>query len=104
MKKLVAWVKSIKWLAYAVLAVSFGVLLLILRNLFFGPKPKGPERLPDVPPKLREKVEKAEEAALRAKVEANVTAEAEKKAVEEILKIDDGKERRRRLAEKLRNL
>ena len=32
------------------------------------------------------------------------TAEAEKKEVEEILKIDDGKERRKRLAEKLRNL
>lgn len=104
MKKLTAWLKSMKWVVYVVIATGLGILLLVLRNIFAGPKPKGPERLPDVPPKLREKVAQVEEEALKAKIEAKVTAEAEKKEVEEILKIDDGKERRKRLAEKLRNL
>jgi hypothetical protein len=104
MKTFLAWLKSAKWLALAVGAVVLGVLLLVLRNLFFGPRPSGPSRLPDVSPKLREKVAKAEEEALRAKIEAKVQASEDKKDLEEIAKIEDGVERRKRLAEKLRSL
>jgi hypothetical protein len=104
MKSFLAWLKSAKWIALVVLAVGAGVLLLVLRKMFWGPKPEGPTRLPDVPPALQKKVEKAQEEAIKAKVEAKITAEIDKKEVEEILQIDDGAERRKRLAEKLKNL
>lgn len=104
MKRFIAWMKSAKWILYLVLTVAVGVLMLTLRHMFFGEKPDKPTRLPDVPDALRRKVEKVEEEALVAKAEARVTAEADKKEIEEILKIDDGVERRRQLADKLRML
>lgn len=104
MKKLIAWLKSAKWVAYTVIAAVVGVILLVLRFLFFGPKPDRPGRLPDVPEKLKEKVEKVQEEALQAKVESKVKAESDKKEIEVIMQIDDGKVRREKLAAKLKNL
>lgn len=104
MKKLLSWLKSAKWVAYAMIAVVVGVLLLVLRNLFAGPRPDRPGRLPDVPEKLKEKVDKVQEEALKAKIEAKVQAEDDKKEIEEILQVQDGRERRAKLAEKLANL
>lgn len=104
MSQVTTWLKSTKWVLYSVLAVGAGILLLALRHLFYGDKPTGPGRLPDVPEALRKKVEQAQEEAIKAKVEAKMVAETDKKQVEEILKIDDGAERRKRLADKLRAL
>lgn len=104
MKAFVAWLKTAKWILYLILAVALGVLLLVLRRAFFGERPERPVRLPDVPEALRRKVEKVEEEALIAKTEAKVTAASEKKEVEEIMKIEDGVERRKRLAAKLSTL
>ena len=101
---MIAWLKSAKWVVYLVLATIVGVLALTLRKLFVIPRPEGPTRLPDIPPALRAKVEKAQEEAIKAKIEAKVTAEADKKDIVEILQIDDGIERRKRLADKLRQL
>lgn len=96
--------KRMKWLLLAILALGVVVVTWVLRSLFGGPKAEGPSRLPPVPPKLQEKVDKAEEEALKARVEAKVTAETDKKELEEIGKIADGKERRKRLADKLKQL
>jgi hypothetical protein len=104
MKSLIAWLKSAKWVLYVVLAVGTGILFLVLRKMFFGPKPEGPTRLPDVPPALQRKVDQVQEEALKAKVEAKVTAEDDKKKLDEITKIDDGAERRKQLAQMLQNL
>lgn len=104
MSRVTTWLKSAKWVLYLAIAIGSGVLLLALRHLFYGAKPTGPSRLPDVPEALRKKVEQAQEEAIKAKVEAKVVAETDKKQVEEILKIDDGVERRKRLADKLRSL
>jgi hypothetical protein len=102
MTVLLTWLKTAKWVLYLVLAIAAGILLFSLRKLFVIPRPTGPTRLPDVPPALQAKVEKAQEEALKAKVEARVTADADKQELVEILKIDDGVERRKRLADKLR--
>lgn len=104
MKTLIAWLKQTKWVLYVILAVGTGILLLVLRKMFFGPKPDVPTRLPDVPPALQRKVDQVQEEALKAKVEAKVTAEDDKKQLDEITKIDDGAERRKRLAQMLQNL
>ncbi len=105
MTKIVSFLKSTRWILYAALAIGTGVLLFTLRHLFFGDPPKATNyRLPDVPEPLRKKVEAAQEEAVKAKVEAKITAVEDKVAVEEILKIEDGTERRKRLAEKLRTL
>ena len=49
-------------------------------------------------------MEKAEEGALIARVEARVKAEEATKELEEIAAVDDGAERRKRLAEMLNGL
>jgi hypothetical protein len=104
MTSIINFLKSAKWVLYSVLAIGVGVLLFSLRRLFSSPSPAGPDRLPDVPEVLKKKVEAAQEEALKAKVEAKLTADSDKKQVEDILKIDDGAERRKRLADKLRML
>jgi uncharacterized membrane protein YdfJ with MMPL/SSD domain len=104
MTSLLIWLKSAKWVLYLILAVAAGILLLTLRKMFVIPRPIGPNRLPDVPPALQAKVEKAQEEALKAKVAAKVTADTDKQELTQILQIDDGVERRKRLAEKLRTL
>ncbi len=93
-----------KWLLWTVLAFGVAVVTWLLRSLFSGHTPEGPTKLPTIPAKLQAKVDKAEEEALKARVEATVTAVEDKKELEEIAKIPDGKERRKRLADKLRQL
>ena len=103
MKRLVSWIKSLRWVAWAILAFVVVLVIWLVKGLFDGPK-TGTGRLPEVPQKLKEKVAKVEEAALVSKVEARVEAEKAKEALDEIAEIDDGKERRKRLAEMLRGL
>jgi hypothetical protein len=102
MTKLKAVWKQASWVLWALVALTFAVVVWTLRGLFHGPANVGPTRLPLVPEKLQAKVDKAEEEALKAKVEATVKAEEAKHALEEIGKIPDGAERRRRLAERLK--
>lgn len=101
----VVW-KHIKWIAVAV-AVGLGVVaIFLLRGLFVKEKPDGSKEdpLPEVEEKLKQKVRKAEEEALVSRVEAKVEAEKDQQELKEVAQIEDGKERRKRLAEMLRRL
>lgn len=103
MKWLTAMFKQTKWVVWAVIATAAVVALWLLRTLFTA-DPEAPARLPEVPPKLKAKVAKAEEDALVARVEARVEAEKAKAILDEAASADDDKERRKRLAEALRRL
>lgn len=101
MEKLKAWWAKTRWAVWAVLGVIFGIMVLVFRSLLTS-KTSGrtvdvPARLP-VPKVLQEKVDKAEEDNLRARVAAEAKATVQKEQLEEVLKIDDGAERRKRLA------
>ena len=103
MKWLISIFKRTKWVAWAVLAVATVAVVWFFRTLFTA-DPKAPARLPEVPAALKYKVAKAEEDALIARVEASVEAEKAKELLDEAAAIDDGVERRKRLAEALRRL
>ena len=92
-----------KWLVWAILAVAAVAVLWFFRTLFTA-DPKAPARLPEVPDALKKKVAKAEEDALIARVEAKAEAEHAKEILDNAATINDGEERRKRLAEALRNL
>lgn len=102
MKRIVAWLQSVKWVAWVVLAVVIAVGLLILRFGFRSPSWPGGTTPgtpgPLVPPEVQARVEKAEEQALEARVRASATAAAQTTELAEIGKIPDGRERRQRLA------
>lgn len=103
MDSLKAWWAKSRWVVWVVIGVIAAIMLLVLRSLF-SVKPKGGGgqfELPPVPKVLQDKVNKAEEDGLRARVEATVKADEQKKQLAEVLKIDDGAERRKRLAEML---
>jgi len=102
MKTLAAMFKKVRWLSWAILGFAVVVVLWVVRGLFAGRKP-GAVGLPEVPDKLKAKVQKAEEEALVARVEATVEAEQSKKVLDDVAAIEDGAERRRRLAEFIRN-
>ena len=105
MNTVLAWLKSVKWVAYVILAVGVGILLLVLRNLFAGSKPTGTNsRLPDVPPALQAKVDQVEEEALQAKATAKATTDAQVQQIKTISQIPDGAERRKQLAQMLQNM
>lgn len=99
------WAKS-RWAVWALIGLITVIMLAVLKSLFFGGKPKPGQvaepGLPPVPKALQEKVNKAEEDALKARVFATVKASEEKAQLAEVLKIDDGAERRKRLAEMLK--
>jgi hypothetical protein len=103
----IGWLKkfwtSSKWVAWVVIAVAVVVVLWLARTLFTR-NPYAPTKLPEVPDALKKKVQKAEEDALIARVKANAEADAAKKILDTAAEIDDGEERRKRLAEALRNL
>lgn len=93
------WFAKSRWVLWAILGFLVVLVLAILRG-FLDPKKKEAEPgLPPVPKALQDKVNKAEEDGLKARVEATVKAEEQKKQLDEVLKIDDGAERRKRLAE-----
>jgi hypothetical protein len=82
------------------------VLFFLFRGLLTRENSDGEKTdiLPEVEDALKERVRVAEEEALVARVEARVEAEADKQELEEVATIEDGAERRRRLAEMLRKL
>lgn len=108
-----AWFKSLwkrsKWVILAVAGALVVVLAFILRGLF-SPKPKpdrgpdGPQPLPPIDERVRERVRQAEEEATVARIEAKVRADTDREQLERISQVEDGAERRRRLAAMLRRL
>jgi len=92
-----------QWWAWALLGVLLAAGIFFLKLISSRPK----EPLPSVytpPPEIQARVEKAEETALRARVEARVTAEHQRQELEHVAKIPEGALRRKRLAELLRRL
>lgn len=57
-----------------------------------------------LPEGMQRKLDQVHEEALTAKVKAKAKADEDRIELAEIIAIDDGKERRQRLAEKLRHL
>lgn len=100
-----AWWARSRWVWWLIVAVGAAVLLLVLKSLLsVKPKPGDPPGLPPVPKALQDKVDKAQEDNLVARVTSKVKADEQKKALEEVMKVDDGAERRKRLAEMLSKL
>jgi hypothetical protein len=106
MKSVVAWFKTSKWALYAAASVILMILGMVLYSLFHSPQDNTPGsgRLPEVPKPLQAKVEKAEEQALVAKVEAKVKSDTDRAKLAEAQAVPDGKARRAALAAVLRRL
>lgn len=97
-----ASIKNYFWLA---LIVVVPILILILKGFFAkGDATRPGQLLPDVPQGLKDRAEKAEEEALVVRAEVRVRTEVKKEELETITKIDDGAERRKRLAEFLNTI
>lgn len=99
-----ALTKQMKWVLYLVIAVVVGMGFALVAPFIFQRKRGTAEGLPMLPESMQRKLDEVHEEALEAKVTAKITAEADRIELAEINAIDDGKERRRRLAEKLREL
>lgn len=108
-----AWFKALwkrsKWVILAVAGVLVVVLAFILRGLFAAKRPPerdplDPQPLPPIDERIHERVRQAEEEATVARIEAKVQAETDVAQLERINKVEDGAERRRRLAAMLRRL
>lgn len=101
-----AFLKQFKYYLIAGGVLLAIVLFFVLRGLFTREDEDGTKTdiLPEVEDALKERVRVAEEEALVARVEARVEAEQQREELEEIAKVEDGAERRRRLAEMLRKL
>jgi len=106
--KLKAFWKRSKWV---LIAVAGGVLLVVaflLRGLFARPEPAkdplDPKPLPPIDERIKEHVAKVEEEATVARIEAKVRADTDREQLERINQVEDGAERRRRLAAMLRRL
>lgn len=102
------WKRS-KWVLLSVIGALVAVLAFVLRGLFVSQPRSAPssdrsQSLPPIDQRLRERVARAEEEALVARVEARTRAETQRETLQEIEKIEDGAERRRRLAALLRRL
>ena len=107
--KLKAFWKRSKWVLISVGAVILIVVIVILRGAFrkkADPKrdPDGAISLPPIDERIKEHVAQVEEEATVARIEARVKADTDREQLERINKIDDGAERRRRLAAMLRRL
>jgi hypothetical protein len=95
------WAKS-RWVVWVIIGAVCVVALVVIRGFLSGKsKSDIPNGLPPIPKAIQDKVFQAEEDSLKARVTATVKAEEHKKQLAEVLKIDDGAERRKRLAEML---
>lgn len=102
MDKLIAWLKSTKWVLIAILGVIVTIVLGVLRGVMNA----GGGVLPPIATDntVRVAADKAHEEALIAHVKANTTAEIHTVALQEIAKVDDGAERRAKLAALLKTV
>lgn len=85
------------WILLAVGVVA--AVLIVAWRLGSGRKGKSDLDLFEPPEVLRKAQEKAEEKALVARAETKVRTGIQKKELEDITKLADGKDRRKRLAE-----
>lgn len=96
------WVRRYWWaLLLGALTVGTAILHRLARapSLPLGPPPPTPIR-----DAIRQRVEAAEEESLRVRVETQTETRVAKEELEKVSSIEDGAERRRRLAEMLRGL
>lgn len=98
--------KRLKYLLYAVGAAVVAVLAVIFRGAIVSKTNDGKKRIAParVPPKLQQAVQQAHEEALVEKALAKSQAEEQRQELQEIQKVDDGVERRKRLAAFIRTL
>jgi hypothetical protein len=107
-----AWFKALwkrsKWVLLAVGGVLVAILAFVLRGLFVRKPPERPSNepqpLPPVDERIHERVKVAEEEATVARIEAKVKADTDREQLDRINTVEDGAERRRRLAAMLRRL
>lgn len=106
--RLKAFWKRFKWVIVSVGGVLLLVIAFLLRGLFARKAPErdplDPKPLPPIDERIKEQVAKAEEEATVARIEARVRAETDREQLERINQVEDGAERRRRLAAMLRRL
>lgn len=106
--RLKAFWKRSKWVIISVGGVLLLVLAFLLRGLFAKktpePDPLDPKPLPPIDERIKERVAQAEEEATVARIEAKVRADTDREQLERINQVEDGAERRRRLAAMLRRL
>lgn len=102
------WLKRFHWALWLVAAAAVGLVFFLLVPLFRTETKDGTldsvDLLPRLPEALQNKLDEVHEEALEAKVEASVLAERDKKELESIHKVEDGKKRRAWLAEFVRGL
>jgi hypothetical protein len=114
-KSIQAWFARFKWALWVLLAALVSLGVFILRRMFAGTSAKDKERfqMPEVPPTVLKQVEKAEEQATIARIQAQTQAEDKHAELQQITQIPDGPtptggdggaERRKRLATLLRTL
>ena len=98
-----AFLKRFEWVLWLIIGVAAVVGLWLVRTLFTK-DPDAPARLPEVPDKLKKKIEKVEEQALIERVKVKAEADHAREVLEEVAKEDDGKKRREKLAQVLSGL
>lgn len=92
------WIgKHLKWLLWGLAALVTTCLAVMFKGLEVPDKQRKPKR-PELPPKLKQRVRKAEEDAAVARATAKIRHDCHKEELEDIKKIPDDKERRKRLA------
>ena len=97
-----AWVRRYWW---ALLLGGLTIGTAILHHLARAPRlPPGPPPPTPIRDAIRQRVEAAEEESLRVRVETQTETRVVKEELEKVSAIEDGAERRRRLAEMLRGL
>lgn len=106
--RLKAFWKRSKWVILSVAGALVLVLAFLFRSLFRGKPverdPLEPRPLPSIDERIHERVRVAEEEATVARIEARVRADTDREQLERISQVEDGAERRRRLAAMLRRL
>lgn len=86
------------WVFWLILGIGIAILTLFLRKLFSSPKEeiRLEVKTPEI---LKKKVETAEEEYLKVKITNELKADELDNKLKEIAEIEEGSERRKRLAE-----
>lgn len=102
------WItKHLKWIVWTVIAVATTFLAIIFKGFEVAPKGPGSKKTPSLPPlpdKVKKRVQKAEEEALVARVQAKAKEASSIQEIAEIKQIPDDVERRKRLAKMMREI
>lgn len=98
------WIrKHLKWIAWGIVAAATTFLAILFKG-FEVPKERRKPKLPNLPPELKKRVRKAEEEAVVARVLVKAKEAGQKKRLKTISGIRDDEERRRQLAELMKEL